>query len=51
MTIENRDRSVTRFKSDPDTRVMVATPQAAKEGLTLTVANHVIFLRPLFQLR
>ena len=50
MTIENRDRSVTRFKSDPDTRVMVATPQAAKEGLTLTVANHVIFYDRSFSL-
>lgn len=43
MTIEDRNKSVERFKKDADTRVLFATPQAAKEGLTLTVANNVIF--------
>ena len=43
MTIEQRNRSVDIFKNDSECMIMFATPQAAKEGLTLTVANHVIF--------
>lgn len=43
MTIEERNASVDKFKMDPTCMVLFATPQAAKEGLTLTVANHVIF--------
>lgn len=43
MTIEDRNASVDKFKNNSDCMVLFATPQAAKEGLTLTVANHVIF--------
>jgi SNF2 family DNA or RNA helicase len=43
MTIEDRNAAVEKFKMDPTCMVLFATPQAAKEGLTLTVANHVIF--------
>lgn len=43
MNIEDRNRSVDLFKNDNDCKVLFATPQAAKEGLTLTVANNVIF--------
>lgn len=43
MSIDDRNRSIKRFKNEPSTRVFIATPGAAKEGLTLTVANHVIF--------
>ena len=43
MAIADRNASVDAFKKDPDCKVLFATPQAAKEGLTLTVANHVIF--------
>lgn len=43
MTIEDRNASVAKFKADPSCMVLFATPQAAKEGLTLTVANHIIF--------
>lgn len=43
MTIEERNRSVELFKNDETCKVLFATPQAAKEGLTLTVANHVVF--------
>lgn len=43
MTIEDRNSSVEKFKKDGSCMVLFATPQAAKEGLTLTVANHVIF--------
>jgi SNF2 family DNA or RNA helicase len=28
---------------NPEDRILIATPGAAKEGLTLTAANHVIF--------
>ena len=41
--MEERNKSVKKFLADQDCRVLVATPGAAKEGLTLTVANHVIF--------
>ena len=43
MSIEDRNFSVDKFKTDESCMVLFATPQAAKEGLTLTVANHVIF--------
>ncbi len=42
MNIESRNLSVKKFK-ESNSKVLFATPQAAKEGLTLTVANHVIF--------
>lgn len=42
MAIEDRNRSVATFKSG-ESSVLFATPQSAKEGLTLTVANNVIF--------
>ena len=38
-----RERSVSAFMTDPAVEVLVATPSSAKEGLTLTAANHVIF--------
>ena len=38
----DRNRSVERFYTD-DYHVLFATPASAKEGLTLTMANHVIF--------
>ena len=41
--IDDRNRSVDLFKTDDSCKVLFATPQSAKEGLTLTVANHVIF--------
>lgn len=43
MNIEDRNNSVDKFKNDSTCQVLFATPQAAKEGLTLTVANNVIF--------
>jgi len=43
MKIEDRNRSIQFFKNKEDVKVLIATPAAAKEGLTLTVANHVIF--------
>ena len=43
MDMGRRQKSITKFKNESDVRVLVATPAAAKEGLTLTVANHVIY--------
>ncbi len=42
MSIEERNKSVANFKNGK-ARVLFATPQSAKEGLTLTVANNAIF--------
>lgn len=42
MAIAERNRSVESFKKG-DAMVLFATPQSAKEGLTLTVANNAIF--------
>ena len=44
MAIEERNAAIAKFKEDKDCKVFVATPGAAKEGLTLTVANYAIFL-------
>lgn len=42
MSPEQRNDSVKKFKTG-DSKVLIATPQSAKEGLTLTVANNAIF--------
>ncbi|MBC8146916.1 MAG: DEAD/DEAH box helicase [Bacteroidetes bacterium] len=42
MNIEERNHSVREFKNG-NAKVLFATPQSAKEGLTLTIANNVIF--------
>lgn len=43
ITIDRRNISINKFKKDPNCKIMIATPGAAKEGLTLTIANHAIF--------
>jgi SNF2 family DNA or RNA helicase len=43
LSYEQRSNSVKAFKTDPDCKILVATPSSAKEGLTLTVANNAIF--------
>jgi SNF2 family DNA or RNA helicase len=50
LSYEDRNRSIKRFKSDAECMVLVATPGAAKEGLTLTVATHAIFFDRSFSL-
>jgi SNF2 family DNA or RNA helicase len=50
LEIKVRNAAVRAFKTDPDVKVLVATPGAAKEGLTLTVANHAIFYDRSFSL-
>lgn len=42
MSIDDRNLSVAKFKGG-ESSVLFATPQSAKEGLTLTIANNVIF--------
>lgn len=42
MSVEERNKSVTAFKSG-EAKLLFATPQSAKEGLTLTIANNAIF--------
>ncbi len=48
--IEERDAIVRRFQNSQDMRVIVANPAAAKEGLTLTAANHAIYIDRTFNL-
>lgn len=50
LDIPTRNDAIAAFKQDPDCRVLVATPGAAKEGLTLTVANHAVFYDRSFSL-
>jgi SNF2 family DNA or RNA helicase len=50
MGIDARNRSLETFKTDPSVRVLVATPGAGKEGLTLTVANYAVFFDRSFSL-
>lgn len=50
MSISERNASIAKFKQDKECKVFVATPGAAKEGLTLTVANYAIFYDRSFSL-
>jgi SNF2 family DNA or RNA helicase len=43
LPMERRNAIIEWFLKNPEDQVLVATPGAAKEGLTLTVANHVAF--------
>lgn len=43
LPMDRRNSIVQWFLTNPEEQVLVATPGAAKEGLTLTVANHVVF--------
>lgn len=49
-TIEDRNAAIKSFKTDPAVRLLVATPGAAKEGLTLTMASHAVFYDRSFSL-
>jgi SNF2 family DNA or RNA helicase len=50
LSIDDRNDAVAAFKKDPRARVLIATPGAAKEGLTLTIANHAVFYDRSFSL-
>lgn len=41
--LDDRNKVIKKFKMDNNCRILLATPGVAKEGLTLTVANHAIF--------
>jgi len=49
-SIVERNDAIEAFKKEAECRVLVATPGAAKEGLTLTVANHAVFFDRSFSL-
>jgi len=48
--IDERDAAVRAFKGDPQTRLLIANPAAAREGLTLTEANVAIYIDRTFNL-
>ena len=48
--MDRRNAGINAFLHQDNIRVLVATPGAAKEGLTLTVANHVLFYDRTFSL-
>ena len=50
LSMAERTRALDRFKATQECTVLVATPGAAKEGLTLTVANHTVFYDRSFSL-
>ena len=50
LAIRDRQQALESFKTDPECRILVATPGSAKEGLTLTVANHAVFFDRSFSL-
>ena len=50
MSIDVRNAAIERFKTDATCRVLIATPGAAKEGLTLTVASYAVFFDRSFSL-
>jgi SNF2 family DNA or RNA helicase len=50
LSVEDRNRAIRSFKTDAECKVLIATPGSAKEGLTLTVANHAIFYDRSFSL-
>lgn len=40
---DERNEIITKFKNDLETKILIATPGVAKEGLTLVAANYAIF--------
>jgi SWI/SNF-related matrix-associated actin-dependent regulator of chromatin subfamily A-like protein 1 len=44
IAIEDRDIAINKFMNNPENKVLIANPSAAKEGLTLTAANNAIYL-------
>ncbi len=50
LSMVDREMALENFKTDPACGVLVATPGAAKEGLTLTIANRAVFYDRSFSL-
>jgi SNF2 family DNA or RNA helicase len=47
---KSRDTAVSAFKRDPDVRLLIANPAAAREGLTLTQARTAFYIDRTFNL-
>lgn len=50
ITIDDRNKAAKKFINDPECKILIANPAAAREGLTLTVANNAIYLDRSFNL-
>ena len=50
INLDDRNKNINKFKADRKVRFLIATYGTAKEGLTLTVANHAIFFERNFSL-
>ena len=50
LSYQDRNNAIRDFKLEKSCQVLIATPAAAKEGLTLTVANHAVFYDRSFSL-
>lgn len=50
LSMNERNHAIDRFKNDNECLLLIATPGAAKEGLTLTVANRAVFYDRSFSL-
>ncbi len=50
LSTREQTNAIRTFLDESSAKVFIATPGSAKEGLTLTVANHVIFYDRLFSL-
>ncbi len=50
MATAERDLAVRSFRKDPNVRLLIANPAAAREGLTLTEANVAIYIDRTFNL-
>jgi SNF2 family DNA or RNA helicase len=50
VSLENRNCAVKSFRTNGDTRILVANPAAAREGLTLTEANVAVYVDRTFNL-
>lgn len=48
--IDQRNKIINEFKTNPNKRILISTVGVAKEGLTLTVANHAIYFERNFSL-
>ncbi len=49
-SLDERNRIINSFKKDDSKRILIATYGTAKEGLTLTIANHAIYYERNFSL-
>ncbi|NPE28629.1 DEAD/DEAH box helicase [Methanococcoides sp. SA1] len=50
MTTDERNIAIKKFKQDDNCKILIANPAAAREGLTLTIANNAIYLDRNFNL-